>query len=169
MSLVGPHLEYASDVWDPHLLKDKKLIENVQKYGLRICTKQWNLSYNELLSNFAVSMIQSHQLEHKLSTMFKIVHNLMFFLPPFLYHTRVELALMLIFKLLCTQTLSCTLLFLALFHYGIHYLVMSLAHIHFLSLKPTYMHLPVTCFLSCRLDTLILAFVSYCCIQCSEA
>ena len=44
---------------------------------------------------------------------------------------------------------------------------MSLAHIHFLSLKPTYMHL--TCFLSCKLDALILAFVSYCCIQCSKA
>ena len=29
------------------------------------------------------------------------------------------------------------------------------------------MHL--TCFLSCKLDTLILAFVSYCCIHCSKA
>ena len=44
LSLVRPHLEYASDVWDPHLLKDKTLIENIQKFGLRNCAKQWDLS-----------------------------------------------------------------------------------------------------------------------------
>ena len=69
LSLVRPHLEYASDVWDLHLLKDKTLIENVQKIGLRICAKQWDLDYNELLSNFAVPTLQSRRLEHKLSTM----------------------------------------------------------------------------------------------------
>ena len=79
--MVRPHLEY---VWDPHLLKDKTLIENVQKFGLRICTKQWDLGYNELLSNFAASMLQSRRLEHKLSTMFKIVHNLTVF-PPSIF------------------------------------------------------------------------------------
>jgi len=47
-SLVRPHLEYASDVWDPHLKRDIQLIENVQKFGLRICSKQWDLGYNEL-------------------------------------------------------------------------------------------------------------------------
>ena len=38
----------------PPILKDKTLIENVQKFDLRICAKQWYLGYNELLSNFAV-------------------------------------------------------------------------------------------------------------------
>jgi len=38
-SLIRPHLEYASDVWDPHLQKDITLMENVQKFGLRICAK----------------------------------------------------------------------------------------------------------------------------------
>ena len=140
-SLVRPHLEYASDVWDPHLVKDKTLIENVQKFGLRICAKQWDLGYNELLSNFAVSTLQSRRLEHKLSTvtMFKIVHNLIIFPPSILYYARAELALMPIFNLLRTQTLFCTLLFLVLFHCGILYLVMSLVHLHSLSLK-TYIH-----------------------------
>ena len=87
LSLVRPHLEYASDVWDPHLLKDKTLIENVQKFGLRICAKQWDLSYNELLSNFAVPTLQSRRLEHKLSTMFKIVHNLIVY-PPSIFVPR---------------------------------------------------------------------------------
>ena len=71
----------------PHLLKDKTLIENVQKFGLRICAKQWDLGYNELLSNFAVPTLQSRRLEHKLSTMFKIVHNLVIF-PPSIFVPR---------------------------------------------------------------------------------
>ena len=81
LSLVRPHLEYASDVWDPHLQKDITLIENVQKFGLRICAKQWDLGYDELPSKFDVCTLQTCQLEHKLSTMFKIVRNLISF-PP---------------------------------------------------------------------------------------
>ena len=30
----------------------KVMLENVQKFGLRICARQWDLGYNELLSNF---------------------------------------------------------------------------------------------------------------------
>jgi len=81
--LVRPHLEYASDVWDPHLQKDVTLIENVQKFGLRICAKQWDLGYDELISNFDVCTLQTRRLEHKFCTMFKIVHNLISF-PPIL-------------------------------------------------------------------------------------
>ena len=76
-------MEYASDVWDPHLHKEITLIENVQKFGLRICAKQWDLGYNELMSNFDVCTLQSRHLEHKLCTMFKIVHNLIS-VPPIL-------------------------------------------------------------------------------------
>ena len=65
-----------SDVWDPHLQKDIQLIENVQKFGLRICSKQWDLGYDQLLSNFSVPNLQSRRLHHKLCTMFKIIHNL---------------------------------------------------------------------------------------------
>jgi len=71
-SLVRPHLEYASDV----TYRDIQLNENVQKFGLRICSKQWDL---ELLSNFSVPNLQSRQLHHKLCTMFKIIHNLISF------------------------------------------------------------------------------------------
>ena len=39
---VRPHLEYASPVWDPHLIKDTSQIENVQKFALRMCLRKWN-------------------------------------------------------------------------------------------------------------------------------
>ena len=62
LSLVRPHFEYGSQVWDPHLQKDINQLEGVQKFGLRICAKQWDLSYNELLSNFGVPTLNDRRL-----------------------------------------------------------------------------------------------------------
>ena len=86
LSLVRPHLEYASDVWDPHLQRDRLLIENVQKFGLRICAKQWDLGYDELFTNFNVPKLQSCQVQHKLCTMFKILHDLISFPSSIFVH-----------------------------------------------------------------------------------
>jgi len=67
-SLVRPHLEYACDEWDSHLATKTNitLIENVQKFGLRICAKQWDLGYDELMSNFDICTLQTCHLEYKL-------------------------------------------------------------------------------------------------------
>ena len=48
-SFIRPHMEYCSPVWDPHLTKDTMLLENAQKFGLRVCLKDWSSSYEELL------------------------------------------------------------------------------------------------------------------------
>ena len=48
MSLVRPYLEYASQVWSPHINKDITLLENVQKFAFKLCTKQWDLVYEQL-------------------------------------------------------------------------------------------------------------------------
>ena len=39
ISLVRPHLEYASPVWSPYTIKDIMLLENIQKFGCKLCTK----------------------------------------------------------------------------------------------------------------------------------
>ena len=39
-SLVQPHLEFAAQVWNPHLAKDIHCIEMVQTFTLRICAKK---------------------------------------------------------------------------------------------------------------------------------
>ena len=79
LSLIRPHLEYGCPVWDPYLLKDRKILENVQKFGLRICSKQWDLGYEELLTNFNMPTLADRRLQLKLCTMYKIIHGLTYF------------------------------------------------------------------------------------------
>ena len=52
IAFVRPHLEYAAPVWDPHLIKHNiiELLEKVQKFTLKVCTKSWNSTYSSLLS-----------------------------------------------------------------------------------------------------------------------
>jgi len=44
-AVIRPQLEYAAEVWDPHLQKNVELLKNVQKQALRMCARQWDLSY----------------------------------------------------------------------------------------------------------------------------
>ena len=43
-------MEYFSPILDPHLAKDIALLENAEKFGLRVCLKDWSYPYEELLS-----------------------------------------------------------------------------------------------------------------------
>ena len=42
-SLVRPHVEYATPVWDPSTVQDIQHLESVQKFALRVSSKQWDL------------------------------------------------------------------------------------------------------------------------------
>jgi hypothetical protein len=46
-ALVRPHLEYANQVWCPHLAKHKDEIENVQRRATKQLPEMSNLSYTE--------------------------------------------------------------------------------------------------------------------------
>ena len=50
-AFIHPHFEYASQVWDPHLVKDIELLEKSQKFALRVCTQNWSATYPELLNS----------------------------------------------------------------------------------------------------------------------
>ena len=60
ISLVRPHLEYATQVWNPHLTKDPKL-ENVQKFALKVCCKRWDLTYAEALDQTALPDLKARR------------------------------------------------------------------------------------------------------------
>ena len=79
LSLVRPHMEYACQVWDPHLAKDKGALETVQKFACKLATSRWDDSYEELLRLIELKPLQDRRLELKLGLMFKLVHNLCFF------------------------------------------------------------------------------------------
>ena len=74
-------MEYACQVWDPHLAKDKKAIEDVQKFALKVVTSKWDSSYDELLELAKLKPLEERRAELKLGLLFKIVHNLCFFWP----------------------------------------------------------------------------------------
>ena len=85
LSLVRPHLEYACQVWDPHLMKDKKRLEGVQKFGLKMASHQWDTSYSDLLQLFDLPTLEERRTHLKLGLLFKIINKLCYlpYVPPF--------------------------------------------------------------------------------------
>ena len=79
--LVRPHMEYAAPVWDPHLLKDITKVENVQKFALKMCLKNWDSNYQDLLDLAQMPTLQNRRLYLKLCTLHKIIHGFFYF-PP---------------------------------------------------------------------------------------
>ncbi len=81
ISIVRPHLEYAAPVWDPHLRKDCELLEHTQKFAFKICTKTWDKGYDDLIDMINLPPLANRRLHVKLCSLYKIVHDLLYF-PP---------------------------------------------------------------------------------------
>ena len=79
ITLVRPHLEYACEIWNPHLKRDINKVEQLQKFGLRMCTRRWSSDYLDLLLLFSIPTLGDRRLYLNLCTMYKIVHNLVDF------------------------------------------------------------------------------------------
>ena len=50
VSMVKSHLDYASVVWNPHLLKDIRALETVQQYAIRMIPQFDKTTYIERLT-----------------------------------------------------------------------------------------------------------------------
>ncbi len=70
--LIRPHKEYAAPVWSPHLVKDRDSLENVQKFALRMCHKNWDVGYQELVELSELPTLENRRLHLKLRTLYKI-------------------------------------------------------------------------------------------------
>ena len=77
-SFIRPHLEYATVAWDPFLKKDIELIEDVQKFALKVCTKSWDASYSRLLETSHLPSMKTRRQYAKLCNLFKIINGLTF-------------------------------------------------------------------------------------------
>ena len=107
LSLVRPHLEYASPVWNPHMHKDIKLLENVEKFAIRIITKRWDSGYQELLDMVALPSLETGRLQSSLCMLYKIVHSLCYF-PSHIIAPRPNVSQRSDRRLLIHQPFACT-------------------------------------------------------------
>ena len=85
------HLEYVSPVWNPYLQKNINTLEEVQKFALRMCSKQRDQAYSQLFQLFNIPTLSECRLYLDLCTMFKVVHDYLNFLLAFWTHIMAEL------------------------------------------------------------------------------
>ena len=79
LTLVRPHLEYASQLWDPHTQNDMDKLEAVQKFALKLVSHRWDAGYEELLGLVNVPRLSERRLHLKLAQVYKIIHGLCYF------------------------------------------------------------------------------------------
>ena len=78
LTLVRPILEYASSVWDPHLIKDSDQIEKEQRTAAHWVTSDygWSSSVTVMLNNLSWPTPSLHHKISKLQIFYKAIHNL---------------------------------------------------------------------------------------------
>ncbi len=79
LSLVKPHLEYASPV-ESLPSQRHKVAGKCAKFAFRMITRKWDAGYQELLDILDTPSLETRRLQSTLCTLYKIVHGLCFFL-----------------------------------------------------------------------------------------
>ena len=90
LSLVRPHFEYASPVWNPYMQKHIKQLKDVEKFALHMAAKSWDSGYQDLLSLTDIAL-EPRRAQASLCMLLKIVHGLCFF-PSNIIITRPNLS-----------------------------------------------------------------------------
>ena len=75
VAFICPHLEYATAVWDPHLSKDKQELETVKCFTCRVCTKNWDDAYCDMLRTLNITPLSERRKLLKMCHLYKIVHG----------------------------------------------------------------------------------------------
>ena len=75
LSCIRPDLEYAIPAWDPHQQGLINSLEAVQKFTMRVCTKQWSSNYSALLNAHGVPSRRKRRLILKLSYLYNILNG----------------------------------------------------------------------------------------------
>ena len=75
-TFVRPHVEYASIVWNPHFKNEDDALGKVQRFALRVCLRQWNLSHEELLLMSRLPTLRSRRTVARLCQLYKILSDM---------------------------------------------------------------------------------------------
>ena len=85
--MVRPHLEYASSVWAPHLVKHVEALESVQRRATKLVPGLSNLEYSERLKTLKLPTLAYRRIRGDMIQTYKILHKEVGYdksLPPFL-------------------------------------------------------------------------------------
>lgn len=74
-SMIRPQLEYAAVVWSPHLQKDIRKIERLQKAATKMVPELRDLQYEERLREMGLPTLQERRERGDLITLYKIVNG----------------------------------------------------------------------------------------------
>ena len=76
-TLVRPHVEYSSSVWDPHYKQDILAVEKNQRKGARFVTGiySYNESVTSMLDDLQWPPLQQRRQQKRLTTLYKAVNN----------------------------------------------------------------------------------------------
>ena len=76
ISLVRPHLEFASVVWNPYVVGDIDVLERVQNRALNISSSKSGLSNEDRLKSWGITTLEKRRTRGDLIQMFKESDNL---------------------------------------------------------------------------------------------
>jgi len=78
VSLVRPHLEYASAVWDPHYGTHIDLLNKVQNRAARFCTGDYKRtsSVSQMVKQLGWPLLVNRRKCARLVELYKVIHNL---------------------------------------------------------------------------------------------
>ena len=74
-SLVRPHLEYGNPVWSPRFIKDKAIIENVQRRATRMIPEVQGLPYTERLKHLNLPTLAYRRIRGDMIEAYKILNK----------------------------------------------------------------------------------------------
>ena len=75
-SLVRPHLDYCSSVWNPYYSKDISLLERVQHRFTRLFSELRSLPYEERLRQLGLWSLEERRSRTDLIELFKLVKGI---------------------------------------------------------------------------------------------
>ena len=72
-SLICPHIEYANQIWSPHLKKHITSLENVQRRATKLIPGFKHIEYKERLRKLKLPTLAYHRLRGDMIELYKIL------------------------------------------------------------------------------------------------
>ena len=74
-TMIRPKLEYAAVVWSPHMKKDIRKLERIQRTATKMVPELKDLTYEERLREMSLPTLQERRERGDLITMYKMVNH----------------------------------------------------------------------------------------------